>query len=76
MLIERDRADDAVIVEAAVLRAADHASAPAALATPLPAGIEVAVVERRGGWSRVTVPDGTTGWLPDGAVAMVTPVTK
>ncbi|MCE9580693.1 MAG: BatD family protein [Deltaproteobacteria bacterium] len=76
VLVQRDATDDAVIVETTVLRAADAASAPAAMVTPIPAGIEVAVIERRNGWSRVTVPDGTAGWLPDGAVAMVTPPTK
>jgi hypothetical protein len=71
VLIEQGHRDDAVVVEATVLRAADHASAPVAMS--LPAGVEVVVIERREGWSRVAVPSGATGWLPDGTVSPVSP---
>jgi len=72
VLVEEDRSADAVIVESAVLRAADSPGAPPALTQPLPPGAEVAVLERRGGWSRVALAGGTTGWLADGALEPVT----
>jgi hypothetical protein len=73
VLAAEDRGDDAVVVESAVLRAADSPGAPPALSSPLPAGAELAVLERRSGWSRVALASGTTGWLPDGALALVAP---
>ena len=73
VLIESSHAADAVVVEATTLRVADNAGAPAALSTPVPSGAEVTVDERRGGWARVSLPGGGDGWLPDGAVALVTP---
>jgi hypothetical protein len=72
VLAAEDRGDDAVVLESAVLRAADSPGAPPALSSPLPAGVELVVLERRAGWSRVALASGTTGWLPDGALALVT----
>jgi hypothetical protein len=71
VLAAEDRGHDAVVLESAVLRAADSPGAPAALSSPLPAGVELTVLERRAGWSRVALASGTTGWLPDGALALV-----
>jgi hypothetical protein len=73
ILLERGHGDDAVVMESTVLRAADSANAPAATSAPVPAGVEVTVLERRGGWTDVALANGTTGWLPDGAVALVAP---
>src|SRR5262249_36051530 len=73
VLFERGHGADAVVVESSVLRAADSANAPAAMSAPVPAGVEVTVVERRGGWTDVALASGATGWLPDGAVTLVTP---
>jgi hypothetical protein len=72
LALEGSTTDDAVVMQAGVtLRAADSAGAPAALSSPLPAGAEVGLVERRGGWSRVRLANGATGWLPDAAVAAI-----
>jgi SH3-like domain-containing protein len=71
LVIEDRRADDSVVMDSVVLRAADSAGAPAALSTPLPRGTEVTLVERRDGWTRVRLASGTTGWVPDGAVERV-----
>jgi hypothetical protein len=70
LVLERDRPDDAVVMQALVLRTADHAGAPAARATPLPAGVEVAISERRGDWVRIRA-GAVTGWLPAAAVEPV-----
>ncbi|HTJ41396.1 MAG TPA: BatD family protein [Kofleriaceae bacterium] len=69
--LERGHGDDAVVVEATVLRSADSANAPQAQSAPVPAGAEVTVLERRGGWTDVAFANGATGWLPDGAVQLV-----
>jgi hypothetical protein len=76
VLLAHGPGDDAVVVEAGVLRAADSPNAPAATSAPVPAGVEVTVLERRGGWTDVTLPNGEAGWLPDGAVARVAPPPK
>ena len=40
----------------------------------LPGGTEAELLERRGGWIRITVPDGgLQGWVPAGAVEVVDP---
>lgn len=71
LAVEDHRTDDAVVMQAAVLRTADGAAAPAALATPVPAGVEVHAVETRGGWTRIELPSGASGWLPAGVVERV-----
>ena len=71
LVLEDRRAADAVVMQAMVLRTADSAVAPAARATPLPAGTELAVSERRGEWVRVRGTGALTGWLPAGAVEPV-----
>jgi hypothetical protein len=72
LVLERSAAGDAVVVQGGItLRAADSAGAPAALSSPLPAGAEVSVVERREGWSRVRLSTGVAGWLPDAALESV-----
>jgi hypothetical protein len=38
---------------------------------PIPAGVEVALKERRGTWTQVKLSDGTTGWLSSSAVVQV-----
>jgi SH3-like domain-containing protein len=58
-------------MQAMVLRTADSAGAPAARVTPLPAGVEATLSERRGDWARIRLANGTTGWLPAGAIERV-----
>ncbi|HEX4449504.1 MAG TPA: BatD family protein [Kofleriaceae bacterium] len=64
-------ADDAVVTDSVVLRAADSAGAPAALPQALPRGAEVTVIEQRSPWTKVRVASGTAGWIPDGAIQRV-----
>jgi hypothetical protein len=71
LVVEDRRGDDAVVMESTVIRAADSAGAPAALATPLPPGAEVEIVERRDAWLRVQLGGGATGWVPAGTVERV-----
>ena len=66
-----DGAGAVVITDGATLRSADSLGASPAFANPLPAGTEVHVVETRPGWMRVTLADGTRGWLAATAVATV-----
>ncbi|MFN0246579.1 MAG: BatD family protein [Kofleriaceae bacterium] len=71
VLVADDHADDAVIMDDVVLRAADSAGAPAALPSPLPRGVEVSIREQRDSWARVELANGTIGWIPSGAVERV-----
>jgi len=71
LLVEDRRAADAVVIDDAVLRAADSTGAPPAMAQPLPKGAEVTITERRDAWTKVRVSSGTTGWVPSGSVEPV-----
>lgn len=71
VLTEDRHDDDLVVMQSMVLRTADSAVAPAARVTPLPAGVEATLSERRGDWVRVRLAGGTTGWLPAGAIETV-----
>jgi hypothetical protein len=74
LLFEHDVAHDAVVVVAGgTLRAADSPGAPPAFPHPLPAGAEVRLDERRGDFTRVTLADGQTGWLPSGTLEPIVP---
>ena len=68
----RPRAGDAVVVaDDVTLRSADSAGAAPTFSHPLPAGTEVMIVEARDAWMRITLADGTAGWLAAGAVERV-----
>jgi Flp pilus assembly protein TadD len=73
VVVEDRRTDDAIVMDDIVLRAADSAGAPAALAQPLPRGAEATVVERRGAWTKIRLASGIAGWVPSGAVERITP---
>lgn len=73
VLIESRDTDDAVVMQAAILRVADHPSAAPKLASPLPAGVEVTILERRASWNRIRLPSGEVGWLPSASLERVTP---
>lgn len=71
VLFEDRHVNDAVIMDAVVLRAADSSGAPAALSQPLPRGTEVVITEKRDAWAKVRIAAGTVGWVPTGAVQRV-----
>ncbi len=71
LVLDGDAGSDGVVMQAQPLRSADSIGAPATMAAPLAAGAEVAIVERRPGWTRVRTAGGQSGWLPEGAVAAV-----
>lgn len=71
VVLETDHGDDGVVMDDVVMRAADSAGAPAALSQPLPRGVEVTVLERRDAWTRIQIANGTSGWVPGGAVERV-----
>ena len=73
LIIEDRHANDAVVMDGVVLRAADSAGAPAAMPQPLPRGAEVTLVERRDTWTKIKLASGAAGWVPDGAVQRITP---
>lgn len=62
-----------VTLDGVTLRSADSDGAPAALASPLPAGGEIEVIEQRESWTRIALADGTRGWLKSHAVKQVVP---
>lgn len=68
-----DGAAAVVLADGATLRSADSRGAVPAFAHPLPGGTELTVAEFRDAWVRVALADGTSGWLPASAVAMVAP---
>lgn len=71
-LLEPDHGREAVVVaDDVTMRSADVAGAPAVIARPLPAGLEVEVVEARERWAQIALADGRTGWVPRSAVARV-----
>jgi hypothetical protein len=73
-LLEADAGSDGVVtVDGLTLRSADSNGAPAALASPLPAGAEIEILEQRQSWSRIALADGTRGWLKSHAVERVVP---
>jgi len=73
VVLEADHGDDGVVMDDVVIRAADSAGAPAAMSQPLPRGVEVTVLERRDAWTRIRIANGTSGWVPGGAVEPVAP---
>lgn len=56
---------DAVIVDAPApaFRGPSEAVYDRAFAEPLPAGMELRVIERRGGWAQIELRDGRRGWV-------------
>jgi tetratricopeptide (TPR) repeat protein len=72
--LEDHHADDAIVMDAVVLRAADSAGAPAALAQPLARGVEVTVIEHRDTWTKIRLAGGVAGWVPSGAVERIAPL--
>ena len=62
-----------VTVDGVTLRSADSDGAPAALASPLPAGAEIEIIEQRQSWSRIALADGTRGWLKSHTVEQIVP---
>ena len=75
LLAKDDGSAAVVLVDGSALRSADSAGAGLAFAQPLPSGTEVVVQEARDAWRRVALADGTRGWLPASAVALVLPPT-
>lgn len=73
VVLASTHADDAVVMDDVILRAADSAGAPAALSQPLPRGAEVTLLERRDAWMKIRIANGTAGWVPAGSVERVSP---
>ncbi|MEO6775456.1 MAG: hypothetical protein ABI467_21015 [Kofleriaceae bacterium] len=71
VVLEDRHAQDAVVMDAVVLRAADSAGAPAAIGQPLPRGTEVTILETRETWAKLRVANGAVGWVPSGAIERV-----
>jgi hypothetical protein len=61
----RQDATLAVVRDVSILRRGNAASYDPRIAVPLPPGTEVRTIGRRGGWCRVQVAGGATGWLPE-----------
>ena len=66
------RLDEAVVIaDETVARAADSALAPSTLPAPLPAGVEVRILERRSPWIRVRLANGRDAWVAESALMTV-----
>lgn len=57
-----------VLANAATFRKGNGESYPPKIADPLPRGAEVRELGRRGGWVRVELAGGASGWLPETAI--------
>ena len=67
------RLDEAVVIaDETVARAADSALAPSTLPAPLPAGVEVRILERRSPWIRIRLANGRDAWVAESALMTVT----
>jgi len=62
-----------VIADETTLHTADSRGAPALLPTPLPAGTELTILERREGWSRIALADGADGWVASASIESLRP---
>lgn len=65
------RQDAVVLADEMPLRKGDGYAYPPRYENPLHTGAEVRIVEERGGWVRVVLPNGNEGWLPVSAVERV-----
>lgn len=65
------RQDAVVLADEMPLRKGDGFAYPPRYENPLHAGAEVRILEERGGWVRVALPNGSEGWLPVSAVERV-----
>ena len=61
----------AVVVTPAELRTGNSDDYPKRLDARLPAGVELEVLNERGGWLQVELGGGTVGWVPAGRLAQV-----
>ncbi len=60
-----------VIADEVAARSADSSLSPLALPEPLPAGVEVEILEERGGWARVRLANGRDVWVRASVVERV-----
>jgi tetratricopeptide (TPR) repeat protein len=66
------RLDEAVVIaDETVARAADSALAPSTLPAPLPAGVEVRILERRSPWIRIRLANGRAAWVAESALMTI-----
>ena len=65
---EPETSQAVIVVDDTVGRAADSASAPSKFAEPLPAGVEVEILESREAWLRIGLTDSREAWVPAAAV--------
>jgi len=65
------RAAAVVLVDEVELRKGDGFGYPARYENPLHAGAEVEVLEERGGWVRIELPDGKDGWVSADSVERI-----
>jgi len=73
LAIDSPTVDGAVLVaDETSARAADSALAPQTLPAPLPAGVEVEILETRSPWLRIGLANGRDAWIPESAAVRIT----
>jgi hypothetical protein len=72
LLPDWNRTRGVVTAPTAVLRQGNSQSCPPCVA-PLKNGAEFNLIERRGRWLRISLPDGNTGWLDDAQADLLPP---
>jgi len=68
---DADRQDAVLVADVMPLRKGDGFGYPPRFENPLHAGAEILVLEERGDWVRVALPDGKDGWLPITAIERI-----
>jgi tetratricopeptide (TPR) repeat protein len=69
--VSEAREEAVLIADGSIARAADSPLAPSAFPEPLPAGVEVRILETRSPWLRVRLANGRDAWLAESSVARV-----
>jgi hypothetical protein len=74
VLMENAHTQDAVVMHEVTLRNADNAGASSVLASMIEPGACVEVMETRGEWAFVSLPNGVHGWVPLASIERVVPL--
>lgn len=59
---------NAVVVQESRIYTADSTNSPPRLSKPVPSGAELTLIQQRGRWTELRLPDGRTGWVRSPAV--------
>jgi len=67
-LVQNRRSNAVIIADEVTVRSGNGNEFDLAIDRPLPSGVEVQVLEARGHWRLVKLPDGSVGWIPENSL--------